>query len=131
MSTVKALRRLGPADHGRPITNAELAVCPGESGYRFEVIDGRLYVSYQPDLPEDFVDSWLFRHLLLYSLERPSVINYVTRRARVFVPGRPGETIPEPDLAAYQDFPLEQPVNELEWEAVSPLLVAEVLSRQD
>ena len=53
MSAVKTLTRLGPADHGQEITNADLAVCRGASGYKFEVIDGRLYVSYEPDLTED------------------------------------------------------------------------------
>src|SRR5262249_34386114 len=131
MSTVKTMRRLRPADHGRPISNAELALSRFESGYKFEVIDGRLYVSYEPDLPQDFIENWLYFHLYSYAARRPRINNYITRKARVFIPGRPGETIPEPDLAAYCDFPLDRPVAELEWEAVSPLLVAEVLSRHD
>jgi Uma2 family endonuclease len=131
MSAVKTLTRLGPADHGRPITNAELSACRSQSGYKFEVIDGRLYVSYEPDLPEDRVEEWLHSQIKWYSYEHPQVLNYVTRKARVFIPGRPGETVPEPDLAAYHDFPLEQPFAELEWAAVSAVLVAEVLSRHD
>jgi Uma2 family endonuclease len=131
MSAVKTLTRLSPADHGRPMSNAELAVCRGQSGYKFEVIDGRLYVSYEPDLSEDRVEEWLCSRTKSYANARPEIINYVTRKARVFIPGRPGDTVPEPDLAAYQDFPLEQRFDGLEWADVSPLLVAEILSRHD
>jgi Uma2 family endonuclease len=131
MSAVKTLTRLGPADHGRPISNAELAASRNQSGYKFEVIDGRLYVSYEPDLPEDRIEEWLHSRIKSYTFEHPEVLNYVTRKARVFIPGRPGETVPEPDLAAYHDFPLEQRFDELDWASVSPVLVAEVLSRHD
>ena len=40
-------------------------------------------------------------------------------------------TIPEPDVAAYRDFPIHLPSEEVRWEEVSPILVAEVLSAED
>jgi Uma2 family endonuclease len=35
--------------------------------------------------------------------------------------------VPEPDLAAYRDFPEDTPISQLSWERLSPLIVAEVL----
>ena len=37
------------------------------------------------------------------------VINYVSVRCRVFIPGRRQATCPEPDLAAYRDYPYPLP----------------------
>jgi Uma2 family endonuclease len=125
------LLKLSPADHGRPITNEELAASEFEGGYKYEVIDGRLYVTFEPDPPEDWVERWIIRKLDRYSEARPDVINYVTPKARIFLPTGSRETIPEPDLAAYQDFPLHLPSRSWRWEDLSPLLVGEILSRND
>jgi Uma2 family endonuclease len=43
-------------------------------------------------------------------------------------PGYSSPTAPEPDVAAYQGFPLELPIEEWNWRDVSPILVAEILS---
>ncbi len=47
------------------------------------------------------------------------------------VPGRPRATVPEPDQAAYHNFPLDQPFKKVRWQNVSPILVVEVVSRED
>jgi Uma2 family endonuclease len=125
--TTELKLELGPADHGRPITNEELAAADFVVGYQYEVIDGRLFVSYEPDAPEHWVERWLLLKLYIYSLQRPDVINYVCNKPRVFVHARRRETIPEPDIAAYQGFPVELPIRELRWEDVSPLVVVEIL----
>src|SRR5262245_59589289 len=96
------LLKIGPKDHGKPITNEELAACELVSGYKYEVIDGKLYVTYEPDMPADRLGLWLFLKVTAYAGARPDVINYVSNKARVFIPAQPRETIPEPDLAAYQ-----------------------------
>jgi Uma2 family endonuclease len=44
------------------------------------------------------------------------------------VPGRNDTTAPEPDLAAYQNFPQKRPRGGRRWEDVSPILVAEIVS---
>jgi Putative restriction endonuclease len=64
---------------------------------------------------------------------RPRILRLSTSllQGTAFVPGRPGETIPEPDKAAYHAFPLDLPLAEILWEDVSPPLVAVVLSRKD
>jgi Uma2 family endonuclease len=59
------------------------------------------------------------------------VINHVCAKARVFIPDRPDATVPEPDVAAYHDFPHDTPLRNLRWEDVSPILVVEVLDEDN
>ncbi len=56
------------------------------------------------------------------------MIRHVQGPARVFVPRRRATTAPEPDVAAYREFPTDIPVAQLDWRNVSPLLVVEVVS---
>lgn len=123
--------KLGPGDHGRPMTLDAFSAADGIEGYRYELIDGRLYVAPAPNVPENVVEEWIGRKLLLYSLDHPKVINYVSAKARVFVPRRKGTTNPEPDRAAYRDFPLDRSLRNIRWQKVSPVLVVEVLSAED
>jgi Uma2 family endonuclease len=128
MSTVL---KLGRADHGRPMTLGEFMAGDYEEGYQYELIDGRLYVVPSPDLPFDRMETWLWRKLDAYSQQRPEIINYVSAHARTFVPGRPGETCPEPDVTAFRDFPHHLPFHEVRWQDLLPVLVVEVLSADD
>lgn len=125
------LIKIGPADHGRSMSLEEFEAGDHREGYQYELIDGKLYVSPLPDLPQGLAEHWIFRKLLRYSDDRPDVINFVYGKCRVFVPGRPGVTNPEPDVTAYKDFPLDLPIQEVRWEDVSPVLVVEVLSPDD
>jgi Uma2 family endonuclease len=100
-------------------------------GYQYELIDGKLYVSPEANLPEGRVERWLYRKVERYSEDHPEVTNFVHYKARVFVPGRQGVTNPEPDLAAYHDFPLHLPARKVRWQDVSPFLVGEVISLDD
>ena len=125
MSTVQL--KLGPADHGRPLSLDDFESADYEPGFKYEIIDGRLYVAPEANLTENRLERWLERKLTRYSEDRPEVINYVTDKARVFVPGRKGATVPEPDIACYRDFPEDTGMEELDWEDVSPILVVEVL----
>jgi Uma2 family endonuclease len=102
-----------------------------EEGHKYELINGRLYVTPIPNLPENRLEEWIGNHLREYARNHPMVINYVSSRARVFVPGRRGTTNPEPDLAAYRNFPIHRPLQEVRWQDVSPVLVIEVLSADD
>jgi Uma2 family endonuclease len=120
--------KLGPADHGRPVTVEELRSADTHGGYRYELIDGKLYVSPLPKLPHDRLLHWLYHAVDDYARLRPEVINYVTPTGCVIVPDRPGVTQPQPDLTAFQDFPLDQPMRSVQWEDLSPLLVVEILS---
>jgi Uma2 family endonuclease len=125
------LLKLGPADHGRPVTSEELSGAEYHSGYHYEVIEGKLYVSPLANFPEGWVNRWINLRLELYALGRPDILNFVCTKTRVFVPNQPAETVPEPDVAVYHDFPLDQSPDDIRWQDVSPILVVEVLSEGD
>ncbi|MBA4187856.1 MAG: hypothetical protein C0467_07545 [Planctomycetaceae bacterium] len=125
MSTVQL--KLGPKDHGHRLTLDEYDEADFEPGFKYEIIDGRLYVSTAPNAPENLLENWLHMKLFMYSAHNPSVINLVTSEPRVFVHSRKSATVPEPDIAAYQDFPRETSLRELDWRTLSPVLVVEVL----
>jgi Uma2 family endonuclease len=128
MATI-APAKLGPADHGRSISFADFLASDVEPGFRYEIIDGRVYVAADPNLPHGRLDMWMYKILDRYSSLRPDVINFVYYRAVVVVPDRPAVTRPQPDVAAYHDFPLDLPIGEGRWDDVSPRLVVETLSR--
>jgi Uma2 family endonuclease len=123
--------KIGPDDHGKRFTVEKRQSADYVEGYRYEIIDGRLYVSPLPNLPPKRVETWLFVKLELYKMARPDVVNHVEPGARVFVPGESEETVPEPDVAAYHDFPLHLHSSQVPWEDVSPILVAEVMSSKE
>ena len=125
------ITRIGPADHGRPMTLEEFESAPSKEGYHYELIDGKLYVSPLPNLPQGYLEQWVFGKLFLYSAQRPDIINYVHPKARVFVPARTRVTCPEPDVTAYRDFPRHQPIGTLRWQDFSPVLVVEIISLDD
>jgi Uma2 family endonuclease len=120
--------RLGPEDHGRPISFEDFQIADTAEGYRYELIDGKIYVAAVPNPPHARLGKWLYDELSRYSSLRPDIINYVYFNAAVFVPGRKGVTCPQPDMSAYRDYPLRAPFNAVRWQEISPLLVAEVLS---
>jgi Uma2 family endonuclease len=122
--------RIGPADHDRPMNLEEFLAGDYEEGSRYELIDGRLYVSPTPNQPEDWVREWLLYKLMHFARRHPKVLKHVTAAARVFVPRRGDVTNPEPDVAAYRRWPNRRP-RDIAWQDVSPILVAEVLSADD
>jgi Uma2 family endonuclease len=126
-----ATRRLGLADHGKPVEQDEFEVAEFEEGFKYELIEGSLYVTPAANLPEDRNGMWLLEKLIAYKARRPRAINYLSQNARVFVPGRPAVTSPEPDISAYRAFPLRMPLEEVDWENVSPILVIEILFDAD
>jgi len=130
-ATMTVLTKLGLADHGKPVRVREFETADFEEGYKYEIIDGRLYVSPQAQEPENRLELWLFDKLKAYLKVRPDVINHVTNKARVVLPGSRRRTTPEPDLAAYSGYPLDEPLGRIKWDDVSPVLVAEVLYAAD
>jgi Uma2 family endonuclease len=125
------LLKIGPADHGRPLTLEEFLSAEGQEGFHYEIIGGKLYVSPMPNPSENWAEEWLGDLLRFYVRAHPGVINYVSSKARVFVPGAAEVTAPEPDLAAYHDYPRHRAPRDLRWEEVSPLLVVEILVEGD
>ncbi len=123
-----ARRRLTPAWAGRDLSLEEFENAHFREGWRYELIDGRLEVFPTPDLPHDLVVEWVNDRLRAYRDAHRHVINYVTSGSRVFIPGRREATCPQPDLAAYRDFPSRWPREMRRWQDVHPILVVEVLS---
>jgi Uma2 family endonuclease len=119
---------LTPADQGRPVTLEEFESASAEEGHRYELIDGRVEVSPAPNLAHEAVRDWVKDLLDGYKRDHPDVFNFTKSPARVCVPDRPETTCPEPDIAAYRDFPLDADIFELNWRDFSPILVVEVLS---
>ena len=61
-----------------------------EEGFQYELIDGKLYVSPQPNAPQGLVELWLLMKLQQYWLKHPEVLSLVYNKTRVAVPGLPG-----------------------------------------
>jgi len=120
--------RLGPVHRGMHLSRDDFESAEFVPGCKYELIDGRLDVSFEPDPAENLVENWLFVAVQMYKQSYPDVLNYVTNKARVAVPGRPDDTIPEPDIAAYANFPTDRSLRRMKWDHVSPILVCEVLS---
>src|ERR1700722_16518595 len=128
---MKTLLYLTPMDHGRAFSLEDFEKADAIEGYRYELIDGRLDVSPIPDMPHDSLQKWLVRLLEGYARQHPEVINEVRAPARVFVPERRASTAPEPDVAAYHDFPHDLPLAQQSWRDFSPMLVIEILSEDN
>lgn len=128
---MRTIVMLTPADHGRVMSDEEFDHARGQEGWRYELIDGRVYVSPEPNLAHDRAINWLDNKLEEYSEIHPEVLNYISQHARIYLPERAKTTNPEPDLAAYRNFPKHLPYRELAWRDVSPILVAECLSEED
>ncbi|MFL5341563.1 MAG: Uma2 family endonuclease [Gemmataceae bacterium] len=127
-----ATMKLGPADHGRLISYEEFESAPWEEGYRYELIDGRLYVSPTPEAPHEFLVQWKLRHLNSYVDDRPEIINFACTGARVHIPNQSRRTSVQPDIAAYRDFPRALLLRRrIIWRDLFPLLVAEIVSEDN
>lgn len=128
---MQTITKLGLADHDRAMTLDEFMEGDYEEGHRYELIEGRLKVSPLPGVPHDILERWIVAKVSEYALENPRVLNYVTRKARVFVPGATEPSAPEPDMGGYRDFPLEEDWDTLRWDQVQPILLGEVISPDD
>jgi len=123
--------RLNPSDAGREVALEDFEHATGQEGWRYELIDGRIEVSPAPDAPHDCVMEWLNERLRSYRDAHPESINKISTHARVYISGRRAATCPEPDLAAYRNYPLHTPIRVRNWRDVSPILVVETLSEDN
>lgn len=123
--------KFGSADHGRAVTAEEAQTAQWQPGYRYEIINGKIYVTPIPNLPHDRLLRWVLHAVNDYAEKHPDILNYVTTNGKVIVPDQPDLTEPEPDLIAFHDFPLASPLAEVRWEDLSPVLVVEILSEDD
>lgn len=121
-------QRLGPRDHGQELSFEEFVDRKYENGFKYELIEGRLYVSPQPNFPHDWVQSHVYELLSQYKLQHRQIVKRLSANARVFVPGRKKTTCPEPDFAIYRECP---PGRNVKWHEISPLIVVEIVSASD
>jgi Uma2 family endonuclease len=116
--------RLGPHDHDREMSYEEFLAGDYEEGYKYELIEGRLFVVPGADPSHDRSEKYIYNALLFYWQAHPELVAWVTDKARVFLPDKKRITAPEPDIALYRtivpDFD--------DWRQVSPLIVGEILS---
>jgi Uma2 family endonuclease len=122
--------RLTPAWAGREVALVDFEHATGQEGWRYELIDGRIEVSPSPNMPHDAILAWINRLFIYYKDAHPEVVNYVSNHSRVFVLGRRAATCPEPDFAAYHNYPYHLPARQRKWRDVSPFLVMETLSEK-
>ena len=66
--------RIGPADHGRPMTMEEFLEAEEEPGYRYELARGVLEATIVPGDPHGQVVSNLYTIVVLYGQTHPGVI---------------------------------------------------------
>ena len=123
---------LTPADHGRPLSWEEFERADAEEGFRYEMIEGKVFVSPVPNLPHDDIVEWLKNLFVAYSQQHPDIIRRVKGPARVFLAERTEDiTAPEPDVACYATDPSDLPKAERNWRNVTPFLVVEILSEDN
>lgn len=118
---------LGPHDHGRTLSLHEFRSAEYAPGYVYELIDGALVVSPQPMPNHDYWVNVVVGQLRAYSKKNSKVLNYVTEGSELEIPNRPGPTRPQPDIAAFRDYPYPPPTS---WDDVCPDLVVEVISQR-
>lgn len=125
MATGTLQLHLGHGDHGRELTYDEFMAGNYEEGYRYELIEGRLYVSPAANYPHEWLRKHINHLLNLYQGEQPEKIAGLFCASRVFIPGKTKTTCPEPDFALYETCP---PGRHIKWEEISPLIVVEIVS---
>jgi len=116
---------IGPENSGCLLTLEQFASAEETPGYVYELIDGVLIVSPNPS---PWHDTWvrIVHHALsMFASQHLALANHVSQQADVVIPGRPGPTRPQPDVAVFRDFPRPPPAD---WAEVCPVVVVEVVS---
>src|SRR3954468_15948440 len=74
------------AHHGRVLSWDEFIGAEFEEGYRYEMIEGRVYVSPAANSHHEDFTKWLEDQLWAYAGNRPDILQSVRRAARIFLP---------------------------------------------
>jgi Uma2 family endonuclease len=117
---------LGPKDHGLELSYEEFLDADYQEGHRYEIINGRLYVSPLPNFSDDWYERFIAEKLATWARRHSDVIGWVSTKPRVFVHSRQKTTAPEPDIAAFRDRPASP---DADWRTMSPLIVVEVMKK--
>lgn len=120
----KTAVRVGPADHGRPMTLDEFDLAEGQEGYLYELSRGIITVSDVPH-PRHFAQvTTIRRQFARYDLDHPGRIYGIGTgsECKILVAGLESER--HPDLLIYKTPPPEEDV----WSTWVPEMVVEVVS---
>ena len=121
---------LTAADHGRELTWDEFRTSDAALGSRYELIEGKVYVTPFPSMSHSSYCHWLFHLLDAYAIERPDILARVLSNPAIFVPDPNVMTFTRADIASYAVF-AKRLIRELDYRDYSPSLVVEVLSSDD
>ncbi|MCH7686569.1 MAG: Uma2 family endonuclease, partial [Planctomycetes bacterium] len=78
--------QFGLSDHGRTLTLEQFTESDYESGHKYELIEGRLYVTPSPNHPHNWIQRYIHEELVVYRRSHPGVIGCLGVQCRVFVP---------------------------------------------
>lgn len=118
-------RRIGPADHGRPMGLEEFDHAEGQEGYLYELSRGVITVVDVPPPRHLVVVTAIRRQFAAYDLAHPGRIFTIAsgNECKILIPGLVSER--HPDLALYKTPPPKTDV----WSQWIPEIVVEVVSR--
>jgi Uma2 family endonuclease len=119
---------LGPEHNFMHVTFSEFERADAVEGYRFELVDGVLHVSPAPDPPEKHLAVAVYELLKAYC-ERttPPAFAKIVWEPRILISTEEeSATNPEPDLAAYTEYPQQTPRT---YQALFPALVVEIVGK--
>lgn len=118
-------RRIGPADHGQPLSFSAFLSAEFEDGWLYELARGVVDVTEVPGIPHGRVVNRISFLFLQYEYQHPGVIDYQASGSgcRIRVPGMQSDR--HPDYAVYLTPP---PTGKQPWTRWVPDLVIEVVS---
>jgi Uma2 family endonuclease len=99
-----------------------------EPGYRFELVQGRIDVSAEPELSHDDDAEWLADLLRDYRRKRPKIIGKISVHSRIYLPNLLAPTCLEPDIAVFRERTRSLPAARRKWKFINAILIIEILS---
>lgn len=122
---IRTTPKIGPAQHGQPMTLAEFDHAEVQDGYRYELGHGVIVVSDVPNRRHLAQFTILRRQLAAYDLAHPGSIHTLAGggECKILVPSFESER--HPDLAVYLTPP---PDEEGLWSRWVPAIVIEIVS---
>lgn len=117
-------RLLGPADHGLALALEAFEAAEFELGWRYDLVDGRLEVGPEANLPHDRAAMALSDLFAEYGAQHPDAFSHRSLRSPVFPRG--GRSSIGPDLALFQG--LRPEAEDQHWRDLQPQVVVEVIS---
>jgi Uma2 family endonuclease len=121
----QTVTKVGPQDHGRPMSLAEFDRAEGQEGFLYELYRGIVVVSDIPDFAHFSQFEEIRDQLVAFKLSNPGQIYRIGggSECKILLPKRESER--HPDIAVYTTRPSE---SEHLWKTWIPDLVIEIVS---